>query len=268
MLVLGKGAQDVPSVVAQAAALHERGVRIRSLTMFYEEWLAKLPLSELERASLLFDIGEVHRAGYGRAKRIIDVPLALSGCVVLAVVTPLVWLSNLMGNRGPLLYRQQRVGKGGTVFTILKFRTMAPRSGGDLVDEWTSEDDPRITRFGRVLRKTHVDELPQVVNVLRGDLSIVGPRPEQPRYVTELTDEAALLPPSPPRPARADGLGPGEVRLRRQRDRCPREAPVRVLVPPAPEPADRRSHHRPDDPLHPGQRGSRAMSAPSVGVRT
>ena len=194
VLVLGKGAQDVPSVVAQAAALHERGVRIRSLTMFYEEWLGKLPLSELERASLLFDIGEVHRAGYGRAKRIIDVPLALSGCVVLAVVTPLVWLSNLMGNRGPLLYRQQRVGKGGTVFTILKFRTMAPRSGGDLFDEWTSEDDPRITRFGRVLRKTHVDELPQVVNVVRGDLSIVGPRPEQPRYVTELTAKLPFYP--------------------------------------------------------------------------
>jgi lipopolysaccharide/colanic/teichoic acid biosynthesis glycosyltransferase len=189
VLVLDKEAQDVPSIVAQVGALHERGVRIRSLTLFYEEWLGKLPLSELERASLLFDIGEVHRAGYGRAKRILDVPLALLGCVVLALISPAVWLANLAGNRGPLLYRQERVGKGGGPFTILKFRTMAPRPSGELVNEWTTEDDPRITRFGRILRKTHLDELPQVLNILRGDLGIVGPRPEQPHYVADLTDK-------------------------------------------------------------------------------
>jgi lipopolysaccharide/colanic/teichoic acid biosynthesis glycosyltransferase len=164
-------------------------VRIRSLTLFYEEWLGKLPISELQQASLLFDIGEVHRAGYGRAKRLFDVPLALLGCGLLAVIAPFVWLLNLRGNRGPLLYRQDRVGKGGAVFTILKFRTMAPRPSGDLVNEWTSEDDPRITPVGRLLRRSHLDELPQVINVLRGDLSIVGPRPEQPHYVSELTEK-------------------------------------------------------------------------------
>lgn len=194
VLVLDKEAQDVPSIVSQAAALHEQGVRVRSLSLFYEEWLGKLPISELERASLLFDIGEVHRAGYGRAKRIFDVPLALAGCVLLAPLTPLVWLSNLAGNRGPLLYRQERVGKGGVPFTILKFRTMAPRPTGDLVNEWTTENDPRITRFGKVLRKSHLDELPQVVNVLRGDLGIVGPRPEQPHYVAELTAKLPFYP--------------------------------------------------------------------------
>ncbi|MGH9086036.1 MAG: sugar transferase [Acidimicrobiales bacterium] len=194
VLVLDKEAQDVAGIVSQAAALHERGVRVRSLSLFYEEWLGKLPLSELERASLLFDIGEVHRAGYGRAKRILDVPLALVGCVLLAVLVPVVWLANLAGNRGPLLYRQERVGKGGSLFRILKFRTMAPRPSGALVDEWTSEDDPRITRFGKVLRKTHVDELPQVVNVLRGDLSIVGPRPEQPHYVAGLSEKLPFYP--------------------------------------------------------------------------
>lgn len=189
VVVLDKEAQEVLSIVAQVAALHEQGVRVRSLTLFYEEWLAKLPLSELERASLLFDIGEVHRVGYGRAKRILDVPMALIGCVALVLVMPIVWIGNLLGNRGPLLYRQERVGKGRVLFTILKFRTMSPHATGDLPNEWTSEDDPRITRFGRVLRRTHLDELPQVVNVLRGDLSIVGPRPEQPQYVAELTEK-------------------------------------------------------------------------------
>src|SRR3546814_20650476 len=116
-------------MVRKASGVQWQGVRFRSLALFYEEWRGKLPISELERASLLFDIGEVHRAGYGRAKRVLDVPMALLGCVLLALTAPLVWLLNLRGNRGPLLYRQDRVGKGGAVFTILKFRTISPRSG-------------------------------------------------------------------------------------------------------------------------------------------
>jgi lipopolysaccharide/colanic/teichoic acid biosynthesis glycosyltransferase len=194
VLVLDRDAQVHPAVVAQAAALHEHGVRIRSLTMFYEEWLGKLPMSELERASMLFDIGEVHNARYGRAKRIVDVPMALGGCVILLLVVPFVVIGNRLANRGPLLYRQERIGKGSVPFTILKFRTMRPRDTGGLDDEWTSECDPRITPFGRFLRRTHLDELPQVVNILRGDLAVVGPRPEQPRYVAELTEKLPFYP--------------------------------------------------------------------------
>ncbi len=194
VIVLDRQAQEVPSIVAQVAALHERGVRVRSLALFYEEWLGKLPISELERASLLFDIGEVHRAGYSRAKRILDVPVALAGAAVLAVAVPLVLLGNLFGNRGPLFYGQQRVGKGGELFRIVKFRTMTPQSSGELVNEWTTEDDPRITSFGRFLRRTHVDELPQVLNILRGDLGVVGPRPEQPAYVEELSAKLPFYP--------------------------------------------------------------------------
>ena len=189
VLVLDREAQDVPSIVAQAAALHAQGVRVRSLTQFYEEWLGKLPISELERASMLFDIGELHRTAYGRAKRVLDVPLALAGGVVLLVLIPFVWLGNLVASRGPLFYRQERVGKGGGTFSILKFRTMAPQPSGELVNEWTTEADPRITPLGRLLRKTHLDELPQVVNILKGELGVVGPRPEQPQYVAELEDK-------------------------------------------------------------------------------
>ncbi|MDH4335597.1 MAG: sugar transferase, partial [Chloroflexota bacterium] len=186
VVVLDRDAQEVPRIVAQAGALHADGVRVRSLTLFYEEWLGKLPISELERASMLFDIGEVHRAAYGRAKRLLDIPLAVVGGLALLLVIPFVWLGNLVGGRGPLFYRQPRVGKGGVPFSIVKFRTMVPRPSGELVNEWTTEDDPRITRFGRVLRKTHLDELPQVVNILKGELGVVGPRPEQPQYVAEL----------------------------------------------------------------------------------
>lgn len=184
VLVMDLRAQATPWVVATAAEVHEGGTRIRTLSLFYEEWLGKLPVSELERVSLLFDVGELHRARYARAKRIVDVLVALVGVVVLTVVTPLVVIGNLVANRGPLLFRQPRTGKGGEEFTIVKFRTMIPGSGDA---EWTTENDPRVTPFGRLMRISHLDELPQMLNILRGDLSLVGPRPEQPKYVEELS---------------------------------------------------------------------------------
>jgi lipopolysaccharide/colanic/teichoic acid biosynthesis glycosyltransferase len=184
-VVLGRVALADESIVAQAAKLHESGVRVRTLSLFYDEWLGKLPVSELERIALFFDIGELHRARYGRIKRILDAVGALAGVAVLALVIPVVWVGNLLGNRGSLLYRQTRVGKGGREFQILKFRTMTA-GGAGAGTEWTAEDDPRITPFGAWLRRSHLDELPQVINILRGDLSVVGPRPEQPRYVDEL----------------------------------------------------------------------------------
>jgi lipopolysaccharide/colanic/teichoic acid biosynthesis glycosyltransferase len=185
VLVLGHEAQADPAVVSQASALHEAGVRVRTLCSFYEHWLGKLPLSDLERMSLMFDIREVHHSRYGRLKRLLDITAALPGCVLLVLVVPFVVVGNAIANRGPLFYAQPRVGVHGREFSILKFRTMRS-ADGVLANEWTSEDDPRITRFGGLLRRTHLDELPQVWNIVRGDLSIVGPRPEQPQYVAEL----------------------------------------------------------------------------------
>jgi lipopolysaccharide/colanic/teichoic acid biosynthesis glycosyltransferase len=186
VVVFDRTGQADDALVAQAAALHATGVRIRTLSLFYEEWLGKLPAGELERVSLMFDIGELHRWRYGRTKRLADVVVAVASAPFLVLAVPLVWLGNLVGNRGPLLYRQARIGRHGQEFQIVKFRTMVP-AGEQPANEWTSEDDPRITRFGSVLRRTHVDELPQLVNILRGELSLVGPRPEQPHYVAELS---------------------------------------------------------------------------------
>jgi len=209
VVVLDRAAQADHAVVEQAAQLHEAGVvRVRTLTLFYDEWLGKLPMSELERVSLMFDIGELHRARYGRFKRLVDVAVGLAGMVALGLLVPVVVVGNRLGNRGPLWFHQPRVGRGGTIFAILKLRTMTPdgqpgdgQTGGAspgagqpgggqwTAGQWTAEDDPRVTRFGRWLRRTHLDELPQAWNVLRGDLSTVGPRPEQPRYVTQLSEK-------------------------------------------------------------------------------
>ncbi|MEX0666303.1 MAG: sugar transferase [Acidimicrobiia bacterium] len=188
VVVLDREAQGDDEIVAQAAQLHERGIRIRTLSLFYEQWLGKLPVSELERVSLLFDIGEVHAPTYVRVKRFLDLVLASLGLVLLVVVSPIVVVGNAIASRGPLFFRQPRVGRAGLEFEILKFRTMSPHGAeGDP----TTESDPRVTLFGRLLRRTHLDELPQVMNILRGELSVVGPRPEQPHLAARL---AAKIP--------------------------------------------------------------------------
>jgi lipopolysaccharide/colanic/teichoic acid biosynthesis glycosyltransferase len=180
LLVLDREAQQRETIVSQVAELHSKGTRVRTLSLFYDAWLGKTPISELERSSLLFDINEIHKPAYARGKRAVDIVVSLVGMLALAVAVPIVAVLDLLGNRGPLIYSQPRVGKDGVEFTIYKFRTMRP---GDTPPDWTQPNDPRIGTIGRILRRFHVDELPQMWNVLRHDLSIVGPRPEQPRYV-------------------------------------------------------------------------------------
>ncbi len=188
VVVLDREAQAAAPVVAQVAVAHQSGTRVRTLSLFYEEWLGMIPVAELERVSLLFDIGELHRGRYSRVKRIMDFVLALIALPLVALAAAGVWLGNLFANRGRLLYTQERVGKNGASFTIFKFRTMRAAPEG-APNEWTGESDPRITPFGRVLRVTHLDELPQILNILKGDLALVGPRPEQPHYVEDLREK-------------------------------------------------------------------------------
>ena len=172
LIVLDNVAQTNARVVRQAARAHMAGVRVRSLTGFYEEWLGKLPISELERVSMMFDIAELHGGAYVRLKRLLDIVIGLGATALLALSIPLVWVGDLIANRGPLFFRQERVGKDGETFTILKYRTMVDEPEREAT--WTSRDDPRVTTFGAFLRRTHMDELPQAVNILRGDLSVVG----------------------------------------------------------------------------------------------
>lgn len=185
MIVVDQEAQLNESVVSQVANLHAEGSRVRSLSMFMEEWIGKVPLSELERTSLFFDVSELHGSAYPRIKRVFDLVFCVAALPALALLVVAVSIGNLFGGRGSLLFRQERVGKGGETFEILKFRTMHPSDE----NHWTTTDDDRITPVGRILRRSHLDELPQVVNILRGDISLVGPRPEQLEYVEELAEK-------------------------------------------------------------------------------
>jgi lipopolysaccharide/colanic/teichoic acid biosynthesis glycosyltransferase len=119
------------------------------------------------------------------AKRVFDLVGATTALVVLA---PLLAIIALLIRRtpGPVLYRQTRVGQGGALFEIYKFRTMRVDAEEPGCCRWACHDDPRVTRIGRLLRRGHLDELPQLWNVLRGEMSLVGPRPERPDFVEEL----------------------------------------------------------------------------------
>ncbi len=133
---------------------------------------------------------------YKIVKRIIDIIGALIGCVILIPLTFVIWLVNLCSNdNGPVFYTQKRIGKNGKEFKILKFRTMCNKAQEmvkdeetmkkyfteDQIKEWKEnfkiDDDPRITKLGKILRKTSLDEFPQIINILKGELSLIGPRP-------------------------------------------------------------------------------------------
>jgi lipopolysaccharide/colanic/teichoic acid biosynthesis glycosyltransferase len=157
----------------------EQGVRVRTLADLYEdmtgrmlldqlgcEWLMSLPLRS--ESSQLYQV----------LKRGIDLIAGIAGMIVLAALYPFVAIAIRLNDGGAVLYRQTRVGKHGRLFDIVKFRTMSPDQVAS--ERQTDASDPRITMIGRVLRRLHLDELPQAINIFRGDMSLVGPRPEQP----------------------------------------------------------------------------------------
>ena len=157
-------------------------VRLVELSSLFEEVFGHVPTAEIN-AAWFQCLADPHNRGSSPLKRLVDVGGAL---LSLALALPLLPILVLLIRRdgGPALFAQVRIGEGGHRFRLHKLRTM--RVGADQSAQWACTDDPRITRIGAWLRRTHLDELPQLVNVLRGEMSLVGPRPEQPEYVDRL----------------------------------------------------------------------------------
>ena len=128
VLVLGRAAQADDDIVLQASILHEEGVRIRTCRCSTSSGSASSRSPSSSVCRCLFDIGELHTAGYARVKRLFDIAFALCGCVALVLVTPFVLIGDLVANRGPLIFRQPRTGRNGGTFEMLKFRTMRERA--------------------------------------------------------------------------------------------------------------------------------------------
>jgi sugar transferase (PEP-CTERM system associated) len=163
------------------------GVAFDHLATVYERFMGKIAIENLRPSWMIFSSGFRKTAWVGAAKRGVDVLASLILLVLAAPVMALVVLAIRITSAGPVLYHQARVGQAGRVFTLHKFRSMSVDAEAKTGAVWASQSDPRITAVGRVLRKTRLDELPQLWNVLRGEMSFVGPRPERPEFVDMLT---------------------------------------------------------------------------------
>src|SRR5450631_4082414 len=186
-IVLG-AEEDLSTELFQSLVeCYDRGLVVRSVADVYEELTGRLLVERLRQSWLLSlqQRGETSRV-YAVFKRLVDIFAGLVGLVFLGVLLPFVCVAIKLGDRGPIFHTQTRVGHFGKEFAILKLRTMRVPPRQEL--HWTAEDDARITKVGGVLRRLHLDELPQAWNILRGDMSVVGPRPEQPQYVETLRE--------------------------------------------------------------------------------
>jgi exopolysaccharide biosynthesis polyprenyl glycosylphosphotransferase len=163
----------------------EMGVEITRMPVMYEELLDRVPIEHLDTYWILRSFVDDARvsAFYEVAKRLMDFLGGLAGVLVLILILPFVLLATLLDSGWPIFYSQTRLGKGGRPYQIIKFRTMRQDAEADGKPRWAKEDDERATRMGRILRKTHIDEIPQIINVLRGEMSLVGPRSERPELV-------------------------------------------------------------------------------------
>ncbi len=167
----------------------ELGLQVSSLASVYERLTGRLPVDRAcyDLQLLLSPPDSPSARLYAASKRTMDIVLSVIGLAALAVMLPFIILANAIGSPGPLFYRQERIGKGGRPFTLIKLRSMVPNAEWRTGAVWSGKGDPRITPIGRWLRKSRLDEVPQLINVLRGEMSIVGPRPERPSFVGPLS---------------------------------------------------------------------------------
>jgi sugar transferase (PEP-CTERM system associated) len=179
-----RGKLDMDALLAMKI---NAGVRFDHLASVYEQYTGKIAVENLRPSWLIFSDGFTKSTRFEAAKRVLDLLFAGVALIIAAPVVAMAAAAIRMTSRGPVLYAQTRVGKGGAPFTIYKFRSMrvdAEQMSGAV---WSPRNDPRVTGLGRFLRRSRLDELPQLWNVLRGDMSFVGPRPERPEFIAELT---------------------------------------------------------------------------------
>ena len=156
-------------------------VVVSELPSFYEKITGKIPVSAIEEVWFLENLMADQKTFFTGLKRVLDILISLTAGIFALILTPFVAALVKLSSPGPVFYRQKRVGQDNQIFEIIKFRTMidhAEKNGA----QWSSEKDDRITWAGKFLRKTRLDELPQLLNILRGEMSFVGPRPERPEF--------------------------------------------------------------------------------------
>src|SRR5262249_26576996 len=163
------------------------GVRVEEDTSFYERLTGKILVANLRPSWLVFSGGFHKPRLLSNTKRVGEFVVSVIGLVLAAPALAILAVLVKLDSRGPVFYRQQRIGENGRPFMLLKLRTMREDAEARTGPVWAVDaDDPRLTRLGRILRKTRLDEVPQLWNVLKGEMSFVGPRPERPHFVERL----------------------------------------------------------------------------------
>ncbi len=191
LVVVGHTRTLPERVLAELVRCFEGGIEAVPATMLYEQLSGRVLVSALE-ADWYADLPTSQRSLYGAFKRAVDTTLAALSLIVVSPLLGAIALAVALDSRGPILLHQRRVGQRRTTFTLHKFRSM--RADAEAAGEalWASPEDPRRTRVGRVLRRSRLDELPQLWNVVRGHMSLIGPRPERPEFVDRLAAELPL----------------------------------------------------------------------------
>jgi sugar transferase (PEP-CTERM system associated) len=174
--------------VQELLTLRFQGITVEEDGTLRERLYGKIQLDGLRPSNFLYSEGFRIRASQQFTRQVVSIMAAACGLLTFLPFFPLVAIAVKLSSNGPLFFRQDRVGMGGRIFGVIKFRTMFTdaEAGGA---KWATKNDPRVTKVGMFLRKTRIDEIPQLWNVLRGDMGFVGPRPERPEFVNWLTEE-------------------------------------------------------------------------------
>lgn len=187
-IIVAISAQVSGSLFQAIMDCHERGVTITPMPLLYEQLTGKVAVQHIGSQWYVALPFENHPFGTlsRLSKRLLDLGCGAILFVLFIATAPLIALAIKLDSPGPIFYRQERMGMHGKTFTVTKYRSMVQNAECDGQAKWAAKDDPRVTRVGRILRRTRLDELPQVINVLKGEMSMVGPRPERPQFITQL----------------------------------------------------------------------------------
>ena len=173
----------------QLLELRMRGVKIEEATSWLERMSGKIEVENLYPSWLVFSQGFRRSSTFVLIRRLISVTISLLGLMLTAPLLPFIMLLIKLDSKGPVFYTQTRVGKGGHLFKVVKFRTMRQDAEAASGPQWAGNNDPRVTRIGKFLRSSRLDEIPQLWCVLKGDMAFVGPRPERPEFIAWLSKE-------------------------------------------------------------------------------
>jgi exopolysaccharide biosynthesis polyprenyl glycosylphosphotransferase len=186
-VIVGEMSTLDETLVKRISDLRFRGMKVSSYSAFYERYWSRIPVMQLSRTWFLQSSGfeRINDQVGLRFRRVLDVLVSISGMILLSPILFMLALLVRLTSPGVAIYKQKRVGLNGKLFTLYKFRSMVVDAEWD-GPVWSQENDPRVTSFGKFLRATRLDELPQLLNIFKGQMSLIGPRPERPEFVAEL----------------------------------------------------------------------------------